>query len=111
MARNTGKGKDRMGSTKDGLRLRWRYPMQWELSMCPESDRRRLPTDCCFAEKKGTQGMWRYEARETFEYEARVELDGETVAVRDELGSRLDAQKAAESLMADFCKTALKEGI
>ncbi len=112
MIRHTGKGEDRKGGRRDGLRLRWSWLMRRELSGAPPNDRRRLPCQTCRATRKTSHGVWEYRAVAWHDsYEADVELNGKPLAQKEGFTSRVRAQFAAEQLMRDFCRRALDEGV
>ena len=70
-----GKGCDRLGTKKDGLKLKWRWSRVCEMSWCQGDkrlhDQRRLPCQTCSAEDGDFECeviLWRthYEARATY---------------------------------------------
>lgn len=116
---STGKGKgcDRLGTKKDGLKLKWRWSRVCEMSWCPgdkrRHDQRRLPCQTCSAKKGDFEFevvLWHTH------YEARVEYKGEhltsfnkeiddTIEWKGEvLIERVQAQLKAEKLLIDFYK-------
>lgn len=107
---NTGKGKDRKGTLRDGLRYKWRWVMRRQLSGGADSDTRRLPCQSCFAETHTPLGWWRFEAVDWHSsYEARAKLDNRIAIHEDGLPTRLEAQRRAEVLAIEFCERALVE--
>ena len=105
---NTGKGIDQM--INKGLKWKWQWLMQCELSGADQKDRRRLPCQVCFAEVTTEAGTWTFEAIDWHDsYEANVDLNGKHVVSRPELSSRADAQRHAEALILDFAKHILRE--
>ncbi len=105
---NTGKGKDRKGTKKDGLRYSWKWVRQCDLSSGPRNDKRRLPCRTCYLELDTSLGVIRFGAVDWFDsYEARVLLQGEwLVSIRD-LPTRLDTQLAAEKGIVEFARELL----
>lgn len=110
---NDGQGKDRKGTKRDGLRLRWRWLMRRELSGGSDRDHRRLPCQTCFAEKRTSHGLWRYCAIDWHDgYEAEVSFNGNHfISSERDLPTRLDAQRCAEGLVASFCGAAIAENV
>jgi len=112
-----GKGVDRLGTKKDGLKLKWKWSRVCDLSWprCDprREDKRRLPCQCCFAEA----GDFRYEVDAWhMNYGAEVKYKGETLIRFDKdiddtteycgevLLERLQAQLKAENLILEFYK-------
>lgn len=105
---NRGTGNDQM--VNKGLRRKWKWLMQCELSQSDPNDRRRLPCQICFAQKKTNLGQWKFLVSDWYSsYEASVELDGELVVCREGIRNRADAQLMAESLAIHFAHRILRE--
>lgn len=113
--RQRGKGVDRKGTKKDGLKLKWSWTRVCERSWFPGSkelkDNRRTPGQVCFAEYGD------FLCKVIFwhtHYEARIEHCGELLLYHDKdtgdskkgevLVTRLQAQLKAEQLLVDFYK-------
>ena len=113
-----GKGIDRLGTKKDGLKFQWKWLRVCELSWAagdPQlKDKRRLPCQVCFADV----GNFRYKVVAWHDhYEACVEyyreeivdfnkeLDDDTIEYKGKvLLERIQAQQKAESLLMEYYK-------
>lgn len=115
--RQRGKGCDRKGTKKDGLRLKWQWTRvcerSWPAGSKERKDKRRTPGQVCFAkigrftveaifwhtEYEALLGYLNY-GRETLRtYKKRAEdKDGEVLV------TRLQAQLKAEQLLVEFYK-------
>lgn len=106
MITNTGKGKDRKGTKRDGLLWSWRWIPRNRLSGWPQADTRRLP--CCTCEAaRDIPGML-IDLRATEycdeDYVGSLELNGRPLLKTGKLKARLDAQRAAEGLVQELYK-------
>ena len=107
---NTGRGKDRKGTKRDGLERSWKWVMQCGLSKAPPSDKRRLPCQSCFAEIRTELGYWKFRAVDWHDsYEAQVHYNGKHLLSHEGFATRLEAQRRAEVLVKVFCEAALLE--
>lgn len=112
-----GKGIDRLGTKKDGLKLKWKWnrvcDRSWPPSAPERKDKRRTPGQGCFADA----GDFRYEVTAWHtHYEARVryrcgilirfdkDINDTTKWEGEVLLERVQAQLKAENLLIDFYK-------
>ena len=114
----SGKGVDRKGTKKDGLKWMWHWVRQCDLSWHygnPKlGDKRRLPCQSCYADLPriyGVPGGASIHLHVSYfysHYEAAVEINGDQILSDKSFKSRLDAQLKAENLIRLFCSQALK---
>lgn len=113
---NNGKGADRLGSAKDGLKASWRWSMRH--SKTGGWSRRRRIGQCCEAKLGDTPehgDVMLYAVFWSHHYHASLEINGEPVIEYhiwpdedvddgEPLMTRLDAQKKAEKMGREFTK-------
>ncbi|KKM81681.1 hypothetical protein LCGC14_1327370 [marine sediment metagenome] len=115
-----GKGADRKGTKRDGLRFKWQWIEQRCLSGVDESDRRRLPCQTCFAEVETLDETWCFRSvawrnKGSFTYQAGVKLRGNNMISQDSdnddayCDTRLEAQRVAERMLEVLCVRALRK--
>ncbi len=106
---NTGKGKDRKGTKRDGLIWYWSWSMQCQLSGGPKNDRRRLPCQCCHAKIKTKYGELEIEATDWHSsYGVNMSLGNDYLVTEYNFPTRLAAQIRAEELPKEFFETVLQ---
>ncbi len=113
-----GKGVDRKGTKKDGLKWKWLWVRQcdlsWDYGNPKLEDKRRLPCQSCYADLPrittvpGGASIHLHVSYFYAYYEAAVEINGDQVLSDKSFRSRLDAQLRAENLIRLFCSQALK---
>ena len=108
-----GKGIDRLGTKKDGLKFIWKWIRRCELSGVDAKDKRRLPCQVCFAEAGDFEYeviLWHthYEARVIYKGATLIrfnkEIDDTTEWKGEVLLERLQAQLKAEQLLVEYYK-------
>jgi len=124
MSDHDGKGVDRMGSRKDGLRFRWRWVRVCERSWAP-GDRRnesqkREPCQSCEAETRQIRVAyggnftlhaiaWANDSKgESYCYEAQVDWIGNEVFSGGRFNTRLKAQVRAEGMLKEYLTRSLE---
>jgi len=101
---NTGKGNDRKGTKRDGLRFTWKWVKQCGLSGADRNDHRRLPCQTCSAEV----GDFTFEATDWHDrYEATVDYNNKAFLHGSYFPTRLQAQLHAETMILEWCKATL----
>lgn len=110
-----GKGNDRLGGKKDGLKLKWQWITQSSLSGAPEDDKRRLPCQTCEAELVTKiwvkKHYWTFKVRSSYSdgYEAEVRFGGDVLLRQQDCETRLLAQQHAEMMFKEFLEGTLLE--
>lgn len=113
-----GKGVDRKGTKKDGLKWTWHWVRQcdlsWHIGDPKLKDKRRLPCQSCYADLpriSGVPGGAQIHLHVSYfydYYDAAVSVNGDQILSDQTAKTRLDAQLKAENLIRLFCSEALR---
>lgn len=124
MSEHDGKGADRMGTRKDGLRFRWQWirvcMRSWAHGDKRNESQKREPCQTCEAETRQIRVAdggnfelnaiaWANDPRgESYCYEAQVEWVGNHLLSGGRFKTRLEAQVKAEGMLKEYLTKSLE---